>query len=229
LKVWRDAEGVARRVLDEAVNGDDCTELGLAAALMAALPADALLFLGSSMPARDVFAAAAPRDGVTVFANRGVAGIDGTVSSAVGASLAWQRDGGGRAFALIGDLTALHDSNGLVLGPDEPEPDLTIVIVNNNGGAIFGLLEQSREDYADAFERVFGTPHAVDFAAWCGATQTPHTRTASVAAAIDAVIDPRGSGLRVVEVRTERAAVARGRRALATGIAGALSAVLEAE
>ncbi|MFL6069986.1 MAG: 2-succinyl-5-enolpyruvyl-6-hydroxy-3-cyclohexene-1-carboxylic-acid synthase, partial [Actinomycetes bacterium] len=130
LDLWRSAEDEARRAVDEVVADGDGTELGLAAALTAALPADALLFLGSSMPVRDAFAAAAPRDGVTVLANRGVAGIDGTVSSAMGAALAWQRDGGGRAFALIGDLTALHDSNGLVRGPDEAEPDLTIVIVN---------------------------------------------------------------------------------------------------
>ena len=151
------------------------------------------------------------------------AGIDGTVSSAIGAALAWQRDGGGRAFALMGDLTAIHDANGLVLGPDEPEPDLTIVVVNNDGGAIFGLLEQSSEEYADAFERVFGTPHGVDFAAWCGATQTPHTRTASVGAAIDAAMDPRGGGIRVVEVRTDRASVARIRRELRDRVAAALS------
>jgi 2-succinyl-5-enolpyruvyl-6-hydroxy-3-cyclohexene-1-carboxylate synthase len=177
------------------------------------------------MPVRDVFAAAAPRDGVTVLANRGAAGIDGTVSSAMGAALAWQRDGGGRAFAVVGDLTALHDSNGLLLGPDEPEPDLTIVVVNNDGGAIFGLLEQGAEEFADAHERVFGTPHGVDFAAWCGATQTPHTRTASVGAALDAVLDPRGGGVRVVELRTERAAIAPVRRQLRTLIESALTSL----
>ena len=222
LGVWRDAEVGARAALDDVLGDDETTELGLASSLVAALPADAMLFLGSSMPVRDVFTAAAPREGVTVLANRGVAGIDGTVSSAVGAALAWQRDGGGRAFALIGDLTALHDSNGLVLGPDEQEPDLTIVVVNNDGGAIFGLLEQGREEYADAFERVFGTPHGVDFAAWAGATQTPHVRTASVAAALDSVMDPRGGGIRVVEVRTDRAVVARVRGELRAAVEAAL-------
>jgi 2-succinyl-5-enolpyruvyl-6-hydroxy-3-cyclohexene-1-carboxylate synthase len=222
LGIWHDAEAAARKALDEVLQDEEATELGLACGLMDGLPSDALLFLGSSMPVRDVFAAAAPREGVTVMANRGVAGIDGTLSSAVGASLAWQRDGGGRAFALVGDLTALHDSNGLVLGPDEPEPDLTVVVVNNDGGAIFGILEQGRDDYAEAFERVFGTPHGVDFAAWCGATQTPYVRTASVDAALDAVLDPRGGGIRVVEVRTEREAVARVRDLLRAGIQDAL-------
>jgi 2-succinyl-5-enolpyruvyl-6-hydroxy-3-cyclohexene-1-carboxylate synthase len=224
LNLWHDAERSVRAVVDRTLDGDeDAAELGLARALFAELPADALLFLGSSMPVRDVFSASAPRDGVTVLANRGAAGIDGTVSSAIGAALAWQRDGGGRAFALMGDLTALHDANGLVLGPDEQEPDLTIVVVNNDGGAIFSLLEQGGNDYADAFERVFGTPHGVDLAAWCGATQTPHTRTASVAAALDVVLDPRGGGIRVVELRSDRTAVARVRRALRESVASALA------
>jgi len=170
------------------------------------------------MPVRDVFTAAAPRDGVTVLSNRGAAGIDGTLSSAIGAALAWQRDGGGRAFALVGDLTALHDANGLVLGPDEPRPDLTVVVVNNDGGAIFGLLEQGGDDYADAFERVFGTPHGVDLAAWCGATQTPFTRAPSVGEALDAALDPRG-GLQVVELRSDRAAVAPLNHALREAVA----------
>ena len=222
LTLWREAENAARAALDDVVDNEKVVELGLAHSLYAVLPADSLLFLGSSMPVRDVFAAAAPREGVTVLANRGAAGIDGTVSSAIGAALAWQRDGGGRAFAVMGDLTALHDANGLVRGPDEPTPDLTLVVVNNDGGAIFGLLEQGAEVYADAYERVFGTPHGVDFAAWCGATQTPHTRTASVGAAVDAVLDPRGSGIHVVELRTDRADVVRVRRLLQEAVRTAL-------
>ncbi|MFL6070669.1 MAG: 2-succinyl-5-enolpyruvyl-6-hydroxy-3-cyclohexene-1-carboxylate synthase, partial [Actinomycetes bacterium] len=85
---------------------------------------------------------------------------------------------------------------------------------------------QGDEDHADAFERVFGTPHGVDFAAWCGATQTPYVRTASVSAAIDAAMDPRGGGVRVVEVRTDRAAVGRVRSALAAAVSRGLSALL---
>jgi 2-succinyl-5-enolpyruvyl-6-hydroxy-3-cyclohexene-1-carboxylate synthase len=226
LELWQDAETAARAALDEFLDNEDAAELGLARSLHAALPVDSLLFLGSSMPVRDVFTAAAPREGVTVLANRGAAGIDGTMSSAVGAALAWQRDGGGRAFAVMGDLTALHDANGLVSGPDEPTPDLTVVVVNNEGGAIFGLLEQGADDYADAYERVFGTPHGVDFAAWCGATQTPFTRTSTVGAALDAALDPRGGGIQVVELRTDRAAVAPMRRQLRTLIESALTPLI---
>ena len=65
----------------------------------------------------------------------------------------------------MGDVTFLHDSNGLVLGPDEPRPDLTIVVVNDDGGSIFATLEQGAPEYADRFDRLFGTPHGVDLAA----------------------------------------------------------------
>jgi hypothetical protein len=167
---WRAADDQASRALDEAL--DDPASPGglrLARALVAALPAGAQLVLGSSNPVRDVALGAAPRRGLTVLANRGVAGIDGTVSTAVGAALVHD----GPAYALLGDLTLLHDTSGLVIGPDEPRPDLTIVVLNDDGGGIFGLLEQGAPEHADAFERVFGTPHGVDLAALCAAARPP--------------------------------------------------------
>ena len=91
----------------------------------------------------------------------GSPGSTGRCSTAVGAALAH----GAVTYALMGDLTFLHDANGLVLGPDEPRPDLVLVVVNNDGGAIFGLLEQAGPEHAAAFERVFGTPHGVDLGA----------------------------------------------------------------
>ncbi len=128
--------------------------------------------LGSSNPVRDVALAAAPRAGVVVRSNRGVAGIDGTVSTAMGAALAHD----GPTVALLGDLTLLHDTTGLVVGPDEPRPDLTIVVLDDRGGGIFSLLEQGAPEHAAAFERVFGTPHTVDLAALCAAMGVAHSR-----------------------------------------------------
>jgi len=165
--------------------------------------AGGVLFVGSSKPVRDLFLAG-PREGVRVLANRGAAGIDGTVSTALGAALADQAAGGGQAYALLGDLTFLHDSNGLVIGPQEPRPDLTIVVANNDGGAIFGTLEQGAPGFEGAFERVFGTPHGVDLAALCAATGTPHTLAVTTAELRDA-LGPC-SGVRVVEVRSNRKA-----------------------
>ena len=74
----------------------------------------------------------------------------------------------------MGDVTFLHDATGLVLGPREARPDLTIVVVNDDGGSIFATLEQGAPAYADRFETLFGTPHGVDLAALCAATRTPH-------------------------------------------------------
>jgi 2-succinyl-5-enolpyruvyl-6-hydroxy-3-cyclohexene-1-carboxylate synthase len=185
LEAGERALSAAERVLDGA---------GLCEPLVARTVLDAArgstVLAGSSTPVRDLFLWG-PRDRVRVLANRGAAGIDGTVSTAVGVALA-----GGPTYALLGDLTFLHDANGLVLGPDEPLPDLTIVVTNNDGGGIFGLLEQTG---APGYERVFGTPHGVDLAALCGATGTPYERAEG-----ELRLDPP-DGLRVVEVRTDRA------------------------
>jgi 2-succinyl-5-enolpyruvyl-6-hydroxy-3-cyclohexene-1-carboxylate synthase len=221
LDQWVSAEAAARAAVDEVVAEHHTSEARLARDLFAAIPSDALLYLGSSMPVRDVFVTAGARDGVTVLANRGVAGIDGTVSSAIGAALAWQRAGGGRAFALVGDLTFLHDSNGLVMGPDDARPDLTFVVVNNDGGAIFSLLEPGGPAHEVAFERVFGTPHGVDLAALCAATATPFTRADSIRDALTTALDPR-IGLQVVEVRTDRSAVPKVQEALRSAVHAAL-------
>jgi 2-succinyl-5-enolpyruvyl-6-hydroxy-3-cyclohexene-1-carboxylate synthase len=212
LPGWLDAGKAARAAVDEVLVG--LSEPVVAAEVLAA--ADRLLVVGSSKPVRDLFLAGA-RPGVRVLANRGAAGIDGTVSTAWGAALA----AGGQAFALLGDLTFLHDSNGMVVGPDEPRPDLTFVVVNNDGGAIFGLLEQGAPEHAAAFERVFGTPHGVDLAALCRATATPY-RLATTREELRAALRATG-GVRVVEVRTDRHEAVELDRRLRAAVATALA------
>ena len=213
LPAWQDAGRAARDAVDRVLSDAD----GVAEPLVARAVLDsagrhgATVVVGSSMPVRDAFLAG-PRNGVRVLANRGAAGIDGTVSTAAGVALA-----AGPTFALLGDLTFLHDASGLVLGPDEPRPDLTIVVVNNDGGEIFGLLEQGGPGHAGAFERVFGTPHGVDLAALCAATGTPYTRAAAIPDL------PAPSGLQVVEVRTDRVAGVALARALREAVSTALS------
>jgi len=101
-------------------------------------------------------------------------------------------------------VTFLHDANGLVLGPEEPRPDLTIVVANDDGGSIFATLEQGGEAYADRFERLFGTPHGVSIEALCAATRTPYTRADSLPALEHALAMPNG-GIEVVEAVVGRA------------------------
>jgi 2-succinyl-5-enolpyruvyl-6-hydroxy-3-cyclohexene-1-carboxylate synthase len=197
-KRWAEADDAAATALDRALDDPAAPSgLRLARSLLTALPRGAQLVLGSSNPVRDVSLAAAPRPGLTILSNRGVAGIDGTVSTALGAALVHD----GPAYALLGDLTLLHDTTGLVIGPDEPRPDLTIVVLNDGGGGIFGLLEQGALEHAAAFERVFGTPHGVDLAALCTATGTTHVEV-DVADIAEAVAP--AAGVRVVEVRATR-------------------------
>ena len=142
----------------------------------------------------------APRDGLRVLASRGASGIDGLVSAACGAALAHAATGAGPAWALLGDLAFLHDSSGLLLGPDEPRPDLCLVVVNNDGGGIFSGLEQAA--FTGPFERVFGTPHGADIKACARAAGLPYQRIGSVAEL--AALARTGAGLRIAELRTSR-------------------------
>lgn len=193
------------------------TGTAVARELVAALPEGAVLFAGSSNPIRDLHVAAVP-GALTVVANRGLAGIDGNLSTASGIALA----GDGPTYALVGDLTFLHDSNGLVRGADEPAPDLTVVVVNDDGGGIFGLLEPGAPQHADVFERVFGTPHGVDLGRLCTATGTPHEVVAT-RAELRAAVAQEPKGLRVLEIRVDRSGHAAANAALRAAAAEALS------
>ena len=139
------------------------TGLHVAAAVADAVRPGDQLVLGASNPVRDAALVGLNTQGIKVRSNRGVAGIDGTVSTTIGAALAHEREAGGsspsRTIALIGDLTFVHDSSGLLIGPTEPVPrNLTIVVSNDNGGGIFELLEQGDPRFSDVSSRIFGTP-----------------------------------------------------------------------
>ena len=179
------------------------TGLHVAAAVADALRPGDQLVLGASNPVRDV---ALDTHGITVRSNRGVAGIDGTVSTAIGAALAHERDSTGRTVALIGDLTFVHDSSGLLIGPTEPTPQrLTIVVSNDNGGGIFELLEQGDPRFSDVSSRIFGTPHDVDVGALCRAYHVD-CRQVEVDA-LAAALDEPSTGMRVIEVKADRSSL----------------------
>jgi len=219
LGVWRRAEAAATAAIDSLLDGTDrLTEPGLARELGRLAPADSLLFVGSSKPIRDFEAQLRPDLLAHVVANRGASGIDGCVSSAVGAALAWQAAGGGPAYAVLGDLAYLHDRNGLVLGPDEPRPDLCVIVVDNDGGGIFSLLPQAG---IEGFERVFGTPHRADLAADAAVTGIPVAEV-STTAELAGAVKPT-TGLRLVRVRTDRAAETELQHRLHAAVAAALA------
>lgn len=189
------------------------TGLHVAAAVADALRPGDQLVLGASNPVRDAALVGLNPQGVKVRSNRGVAGIDGTVSTAIGAALAHA----GRTIALIGDLTFVHDSSGLLIGPTEPTPrSLTIVVSNDNGGGIFELLEQGDPRFTDVSSRVFGTPHDVDVGALCRAyhVESRQIEVDGLAAALNEPFE----GMRVLEVKADRSSL----RALHASIKAAL-------
>ena len=126
----------------------------IAREIAAGVPAGTSLFISSSRPIRDLEGFAAARDGVETFANRGLAGIDGNISTALGIASARSK-----TIAVLGDLGFLHDLTGLI---HKEAINLKIFVINNDGGGIFSTLSQRG---VDGFEEVFGTPHGLDPAA----------------------------------------------------------------
>ncbi|MFC7595657.1 2-succinyl-5-enolpyruvyl-6-hydroxy-3-cyclohexene-1-carboxylic-acid synthase [Terrabacter sp. GCM10028922] len=214
---WRDADDRLSALVDAglaAPEGDPSRAPGLdagvsplavAAVVAGAVGADTTLVVGSSNPVRDLDVMAGPwppHEHRFVVGNRGLAGIDGMVSTAVGIALGRPR--AARTIAYLGDLTFLHDTNGLLMGRGERRPDLTLVVLNDDGGAIFSALEQGDRRYASAFERVFGTPHGTDLEALCAAHHTAYERVDDLDRLRGALDEP-SSGTRVLEVRVSRA------------------------
>lgn len=212
LEKWQAADALVQPVLDKL---DGLPGPVIAATMAEAIGADGMLVVGSSNAVRDLDLA--PVVPIRTVANRGLAGIDGTLSTAVGAALA----NAGPTYALLGDLAFLHDANGLVIGPDEPRPDLRIVVLNDNGGGIFSTLEQGAGEHAEHFERVFGTPHTVSLEALAAATQTPY-RLVSTREDLRAAVEGTVEGIDVIEVRVDRS----GHRDLQAAITAAVGEAL---
>ena len=161
IGAWKRCEKNARTALDgELSKQTQLTEPLCAVTVSEAIAAGTNLVVSSSMPVRDLEWFAPPRDGVRVFSNRGVNGIDGVVSTAVGVALSSKSP----TALLIGDIAMLHDSNGL-LNLIRRDAQLKIIVIDNEGGGIFSFLPQAQAMEGDQFEQLFGTPHSVDFAA----------------------------------------------------------------
>jgi 2-succinyl-5-enolpyruvyl-6-hydroxy-3-cyclohexene-1-carboxylate synthase len=218
LDEWRVADRVARRAVDALLDAEPgLTPHAVAREVSAAVPPYGLLFVGSSQPIRDLdLMAVSPPPGQhrMVMSNRGLAGIDGTLSTAIGVALARRS---AKAIAYVGDLTFLHDSNGLVIGPQEPRPDLTIVVASDDGGSTFVTLEQGAERHAGSFERVFGTPTGVDLGALCRSVGVDHVAVEGVAE-LRARLAASAPGIAVVEARIDRT----GRRGLEVRLGAAV-------
>ena len=199
---WMAADAVAGRTVAELLDGDvTMSEPAVARAVVAAVPPGGVLVVSSSMPVRDVEWFGAGRADITVMANRGANGIDGVISTAVGAALV-----GAPTVCLLGDVAFLHDSAGLV-ALARRTVDLTIVVVDNDGGGIFSFLPQAGVLPPADFERLFGTPHGTSIAALIrahGISVVEAVKLDDLRACIADGGD--GAGVRVVLVQTDRAA-----------------------
>ncbi|AEI11250.1 2-succinyl-5-enolpyruvyl-6-hydroxy-3-cyclohexene-1-carboxylic-acid synthase [Cellulomonas gilvus] len=228
LEAWLEADARAARAIDDVLDHGPEAERGrrsrtgarvtgpvLARAVAAVSDPQDVLVVGSSNPVRDLDLVARWSSPPLVVANRGLAGIDGTIATATGIALGLPRR---RVRAFVGDLTFLHDVGGLLRGPAEPAVDLQVVVANDDGGSIFMTLEHGEPAHADVFERVFGTPHGADLAALCAGYGVRHTRVVDVDGLLPALAAP-GRGVSVVEVRVDRS----GRRDQAARLAAAVA------
>lgn len=187
------------------------TGLHAAAAVGDTVATNDCVFIGSSNPVRDLSFVGMPFDGVDTFAARGAAGIDGSISQAIGMAIANQSEHADelrppRCLALLGDVTFLHDVGGLLIGPDSVRPEnLTIVVANDDGGGIFETLEVGAEEYKPSFERAFGTPHEVEISDLCGAYGIDYVEATDVKSLIEALQDAQDAGgFTVIEAHTTR-------------------------
>ena len=176
--------------------GGEPTEPGAYMSLGAALRDGDVVFCASSMPIRDAesFLPASERD-VLFLSNRGANGIDGTVSSAIGAAVAT----GSPAWIVIGDLALHHDSNGLALLRHAPAP-VRIVCLNNDGGGIFEFLPQASQVTREEFEAVFGTPLGLDLSKLAALHGIEHRRIEG----LDELAGAGASGHILIEVPVDR-------------------------
>lgn len=202
------AADTVRLVIADPTHG--FTGLHVAAAISDTLGTGDTLVLGASNPVRDASFVGLPYDGVDTYSPRGAAGIDGTVSQAVGIALATQaahpdEPRAPRTVALLGDVTFLHDIGGLLIGPADTHPEnLTLVVANDDGGGIFETLEIGAPELRASFERVFGTPHGASLGDLCAGFGVAHQEVTQLGELLDVLSEPQ-DGLTVIEARTTRA------------------------
>lgn len=200
---WIDPGHVARHVVDRVLlppgdpdwlarwdrstpEADGLTPEAVAAAVVqAARPGENLVF-GASSSIRHADLAPISGQPATCYANRGLAGIDGTLATATGIALAT----GAPTTLLLGDLTLQHDLGALVAPPGEPSATLRVVLVDDDGGSIFRHLEQGAPEFSHAFDRVFRTPQRINTAQISAAFGWKVDEVRSLAALLGLLDDP---------------------------------------
>jgi 2-succinyl-5-enolpyruvyl-6-hydroxy-3-cyclohexene-1-carboxylate synthase len=158
LDSWREADEKAASVIKQVLARNGFSGPSASVTLWNHLKSDATLCVAASWAVRHLESFAPAREGVRVLGNRGTNGIDGLISTAQGVALS----AGARTYLLMGDIAFLHGIGGLNLGRDQVQPNLTIVVLDNDGGGVFSQLEQGAPTFAKYFDQIFGTPHGHD-------------------------------------------------------------------
>ncbi|ALU20891.1 2-succinyl-5-enolpyruvyl-6-hydroxy-3-cyclohexene-1-carboxylate synthase [Corynebacterium pseudotuberculosis] len=213
LKICEAASELAAEAVRDVLAQDfRFSGLHVAAAVADTLATGDTLVLGASNPVRDASFVGLPFSAVDTYTPRGTAGIDGTVSQAIGVALTVQARNpeeirAARTVALMGDVTFLHDVGGLFTGPDSPQPEnLTIVVANDSGGGIFETLEVGSPQLRGSFERAFGTPHEIDIESIAAAYGVEYQLATDMQGLIEKLIDATDTaGFTLIEARTTRA------------------------
>jgi len=215
LERWKTADVAASNAARAAIDtASGPSEPGIAVAVHDGLPSESMLWAASSMPIRDVdsFFPVSDRP-IAIHANRGVNGIDGFISTALGAAC-----GGTPTTALSGDLSMLHDIGALATASRLGIP-LTIIVVNNDGGGIFHFLPQADHEH---FERHFGTPHGLSLSRIANSFGVEAATVDDTTAVTEAVAKPTDRP-RLVEVMTDRSANVEIHRGIEQAVRDALA------
>jgi 2-succinyl-5-enolpyruvyl-6-hydroxy-3-cyclohexene-1-carboxylate synthase len=223
LDVWKAVDRAAATAIDSALAYEEDPFEGRAASEVAALlPEGATLVVGNSMPIRDVDAfVRGDHRQLRLVSNRGANGIDGVVSTALGAAAV----AAGPVVLIVGDLSFLHDLNGM-LAAAKFDLDGTVVVLNNDGGGIFSFLPQAEQLDAPTFEALFGTPTGLDIAAAARLFGASHARPGNwLAFRREFCRSIAGQGLSVIELITDRNRNVTQHRTVWSGVARALRAV----
>lgn len=221
--LWQKLNRLTQSVLQDVTESEALTEETAYIDCLHLFPERSVVFAGNSMPIRmlDTFLAGSQKQ-LTIQANRGANGIDGVVSTAVGVSLV-----NPGTYLMIGDLSFFHDMNGL-LAARQLKADLTIILINNDGGGIFSFLPQAAE--AKHFETLFGTPHGLEFAHSAALYGAFYRKAATRNELEEAMVEAADHhGLSLIEIPTQRSENVVARRVIADRLEQLIGTVLAGE
>lgn len=218
LKFWLALEKGARRELDSnMLAAQERFEGKLAWSLSRCLPKASALCVSNSMPPRDLEFYLGPNNGrISVYGSRGANGIDGILSTAIGVA-----HRGKPTFLLTGDLALLHDTNGALISR-QFVGSLTILLVNNAGGGIFGMLPVA--EFEAVFEKHFATDQKVDFENWARTYGIAY-RNLNTWSDLESAVSETCSGIRILELKSDRVSDARRRKELFAAVTAKLEAL----